>query len=246
MARGGRRSGTPGGGHSVEAGAERRAVGAAERGVRRDPATAGGGCLCALPGLVGLPRGRPRPWGRREGACWSWLCHRALSSPRGQGYWRMLGTWALWVGSAEDPLDCEGTTNWTKKLAGAPEPTLHPRRVTALVGGGGEGKGHRWLPVSPPRRGIKVGGTGRLQGLRAGARGLTSRESMEEGWAQGRGEGVEAGQPLVRGAPWEEGQQGLIPFSCWLQSEGRQGQPWAWCPRVTGDPAEWVGRKGQG
>ena len=41
-ARGGRRSGAPGGGHSVEAGAARRAAGAAERGVRRDPATAGG------------------------------------------------------------------------------------------------------------------------------------------------------------------------------------------------------------
>lgn len=69
--------------------------------------------MCALPGLVGLPRGRPRPWGRGKGACWSWPCHRALSSPRGQGYWRMLGTRALWVGSAEDPLDCEDTTNWT-------------------------------------------------------------------------------------------------------------------------------------
>lgn len=72
-----------------------------------------------------------------------------------------------------------------------------------------------------------------------------SRESMEEGWAQGRGEGVEAGEPLVRGAPWEEGQQGLTPSSCWLQSEGRQGQPWACCPRGAGDPAERVGRKGQ-
>lgn len=51
--------------------------------------------------------------------------------------------------------------------------------------------------------------------------------------------------PRERG-PMGRGQQGLTPFSCWLQSEGRQGQPWAWCLRVAGDPAERVGRKGQG
>lgn len=83
---------------------ERPSVGCAER-----PGHRQGGHLCVLPGLVGFPWGRARPWGRREGTCWSWLCYRALSSPHGQGYWSMLGTGALWVGSGEDPLDCEDT-----------------------------------------------------------------------------------------------------------------------------------------
>lgn len=57
--------------------------------------------------------------------------------------------------------------------------------------------------------------------------------------------------PGRRGGGWraphgKRVEEGLIPFSCWLESEGRQGQPWAWWPRVAGDPAERVGRKGQG
>lgn len=111
MARGGQRSGTPGQGHSVEAGAE-------PRDARRDLATSWG-MLCVLPSLVGFPQGRTRLWDRGEGTCWSWLCYR---SPRGQGYWSMLGTRALWVGSAKDPLDCEDRKNWTAWPKRSPVP----------------------------------------------------------------------------------------------------------------------------
>lgn len=106
--------------HVVAKGAAPQAKGTAwklgqSRGMHGETRPPAGGCLCVLPGLVGFPQGRTRLWDRGEGTCWSWLCYR---SPRGQGYWSMLGTRALWVGSVKDPLDCEDRKNcaaWPKR-----------------------------------------------------------------------------------------------------------------------------------
>lgn len=42
---------------------------------------------------------------------------------------------------------------------------------------------------------------------------------------------------------WEEG---LIPFSCWLESEGEAGPALGLTARSMGNPAERVGRRGKG
>lgn len=61
---------------------------------RRDPAARGRTCVhCPVwSGSLG-----PVSQGSgREATCWSWLCHRDLRGTRGQGYWSIIGTRALW------------------------------------------------------------------------------------------------------------------------------------------------------
>ena len=112
----------------MEAGAARRAVGAAERGVRRDPATAGGDACVRCLAWSGS-RGADPGLGVGERVLVGAGSATEPSAAR-QGYWRMLGTRALWVGSGEDPLDCEGTTNWTAW----PKSSLAPQSQHSIHG----------------------------------------------------------------------------------------------------------------